>query len=156
MFRERLTARREALFAELVAVEQDVRAGKAGDGKSRKSGLVGELVGVAVLVVVGVLVAVAVRVAVAVLVSVAVGVAVGVLVGVTVLVAKPSRSSPRKVAVSIFCEMPPMSRRSSLKRMGPSPRRLTTSTLHLSPTRARISFTDWQSLGIAPLMRASL
>jgi hypothetical protein len=44
--RERLTARREALFAELVAVEQDVRAGKGGDGKNRRSGLVNELEGV--------------------------------------------------------------------------------------------------------------
>jgi hypothetical protein len=44
--RERLTARREALFAELVAVEQDVRAGKGGDGKNRRNGLVNELEGV--------------------------------------------------------------------------------------------------------------
>ena len=41
-------------------------------------------------------------------------------VGKTVRVTKPSRSRPRSVVVSIFCEMPPMRRRSSLKRIGPS------------------------------------
>ena len=33
------------------------------------------------------------------------------------------------------CEMPPTSRLISLKRLGPLPIRLTTSTVHLSPTR---------------------
>jgi hypothetical protein len=40
--RDRLTARREALFAELVAVEKEARAGKP-DGKTRRAALVGEL-----------------------------------------------------------------------------------------------------------------
>jgi hypothetical protein len=41
--RESLTARREALFAELMAVEQDARAGFRSDGKNRRNGLVTEL-----------------------------------------------------------------------------------------------------------------
>ena len=69
------------------------------------------------------------------------------MLGVTVRVTNPSRSSPRKVVVSIFCEMPPMRCLSSLKRSDPSPSSFTTSTLHLSPTRERISLTARQSLG---------
>src|SRR5437764_14654828 len=87
------------------------------------------------------------------------------MVGVTVRVTKPSRSSPRKVVVSIFCEMPPMRCLSSLKRIEPSPRSFTTSTLHLSPTRERISLTPRQPEGrlasldfidVPPVSRTSL
>src|SRR6266498_3867159 len=69
------------------------------------------------------------------------------MVGVTARVTNPSRSSPRKVVVSIFCEMPPIRCLSSLKRNDPSPSSFTTSTLHLSPTRERTSLTARQSLG---------
>jgi hypothetical protein len=44
--RDRLTARREALFAELVAVEQSGRAGAPGAGPERRRELVGKLEGV--------------------------------------------------------------------------------------------------------------
>src|ERR1700730_17992618 len=58
------------------------------------------------------------------------------MVGKTVRVTSPSRSRPLSVKVSIRCEMLPSPRRSSLKRFDPSPSRVTTSTVHLSPTRA--------------------
>jgi hypothetical protein len=44
--RDRLTARREALFAELVAVEQAARSGAVGAGPERRRELVGKLEGV--------------------------------------------------------------------------------------------------------------
>src|SRR5215510_12526742 len=67
------------------------------------------------------------------------------MVGNTVRVTSPSRSSARSVSVSIRCEMLPSARRSSLNRFGPSPSAETTSTVHLSPTRARTSLTARQS-----------
>ena len=51
------------------------------------------------------------------------------------------------VKVSIRCEMLPSARRTSLKRFGPSPSTVTTSTVHLSPTRASTSLTARQSSG---------
>src|SRR5579864_2601670 len=69
------------------------------------------------------------------------------MVGNTVRVTSPSRSSPRKVSVSMRWEIPPMARRNSLKRNGPSPSRVTTSTDHLSPTRESTSPTARQSAG---------
>src|SRR5437763_14395042 len=65
----------------------------------------------------------------------------------TVRVRRPSRSRPRKVRVSIRCEMPPIERRNSLNRNGPPPSRVTTRTDHLSPTRASTSLTARQSAG---------
>ena len=70
----------------------------------------------------------------------------GGMVGNTVRVTSPSRSSPRRVKVSIRCEMPAIIRLISLKRRGPSPKSMITNTLHLSPTRARIDATARQSL----------
>src|SRR3954464_13053276 len=69
------------------------------------------------------------------------------LVGMILRVTSPSRSSPRKVSVSIRCEMPPISRRSSLKRLVPVPSFVTTRTDHLSPTRDSTSLTARQSAG---------
>src|SRR5687767_4389012 len=57
------------------------------------------------------------------------------MVGVTVRLTSPSRSRLRKVSVSMRCETLGISRRSSLKRRGPSPSVATTSTVHLSPIR---------------------
>src|SRR5687768_12499219 len=57
------------------------------------------------------------------------------MLGVTVRLTSPSRSRLRRVSVSIRCETLGISRRSSLKRRGPSPRVATTSTVHLSPIR---------------------
>src|SRR6185312_7844205 len=71
----------------------------------------------------------------------------GGTVGKTVRVTRPSRSSPRKVSVSMRCEIEPSARRNSLKRLGPAPSVETTSTVHLSPTRARTSLTARQSSG---------
>src|SRR5882757_124694 len=68
------------------------------------------------------------------------------MVGNTVRVTRPSRSSPRSVKVNIRCEMPPIIRFNSLKRRGPPLSSMMTSTLHLSPTRARIEATPRQSL----------
>ena len=58
--------------------------------------------------------------------------------GVTVRFTNPSRSMPLRVKVSIRCEIVPMTRLISLKRRGPSRSAMTISTLHLSPTRARM------------------
>src|ERR1051326_8158557 len=69
------------------------------------------------------------------------------MVGNTVRVTRPSRSRPRRVSVSMRCEMPPIERLSSLKRFGPSPSRVTTSTDHLSPTRPSTSLMARQSAG---------
>src|SRR3569833_1748865 len=66
------------------------------------------------------------------------------MVGKIVRVTSPSRSRPRKVSVSIRCEMKPILRFSSLKRIGPSISILMTSTLHLSPTRASTDATARQ------------
>src|SRR5215208_7716952 len=55
--------------------------------------------------------------------------------GVTVRLTSPSRSRLRSVSVSIRCETLGISRRSSLKRRGPSPSVDTTRTVHLSPIR---------------------
>src|ERR671935_1020325 len=74
------------------------------------------------------------------------------MVGNTVRVTSPSRSSARSVKVSIRCEMLPSARRSSLKRLGPSPSVPTTSTVHLSPTRASTSLTARQSSGWCRLL----
>ena len=52
---------------------------------------------------------------------------------------RPSRSSPRKVTVSIRPVIPSIPRRSSLNRMLPWPSRPITKTDHLSPTRFRTS-----------------
>src|SRR6266446_3314693 len=68
------------------------------------------------------------------------------MVGNTVRVTRPSRSSPRSVRVNIRCEMPPIIRFNSLKRRGPPLSSMMTSTLHLSPTRARIEAMPRQSL----------
>jgi len=62
-----------------------------------------------------------------------------------VRVIRPSRSNPRSVSVSMRCEMPPISRFNSLKRMGRAPKRLTMSTDHLSPIRARTPLMARQS-----------
>src|SRR5260370_10421138 len=77
------------------------------------------------------------------------------MVGNTVRVTRPSRSRPRSVSVSIRCEMLPSARRISLKRFGPSPRTPTTSTVHLSPTRASISPRARQSSGTCRLLGIS-
>src|SRR5215212_529719 len=57
------------------------------------------------------------------------------MLGVTVRLTIPSRSRLRSVSVSMRCETLGISRRSSLKRRGPSPSVATTSTVHLSPIR---------------------
>src|SRR4051794_6259101 len=69
------------------------------------------------------------------------------MVGNMVRVTSPSRSRPRKVSVSIRCEMLPSARRISLKRFGPLPSSLTTRMVHLSPTRDSTSLTARQSSG---------
>src|SRR5712671_1367895 len=69
------------------------------------------------------------------------------MVGNTVRVTSPSRSRPRKVSVSIRCEMLPRARRISLKRFGPLPSSPTTRIVHLSPTRDSTSLTARQSSG---------
>src|SRR5258708_5020660 len=69
------------------------------------------------------------------------------MVGNTVRVPSPSRSRPRKVRVSIRCEMLPSARRISLKRRGPLPSSLTTRMVHLSPTRESTSLTARQPSG---------
>src|SRR5215831_3295744 len=51
--------------------------------------------------------------------------------------------------------MLPSARRSSLNRLGPSPSVLTTSTVHLSPTRASTSLTARQSSGTCRLLGIS-
>ena len=68
------------------------------------------------------------------------------MVGKIVRVTRPSRSNPRKVKVSIRCEMPPTARLISLKRLGPAPSITMMSTLHLSPTRAKQPLTARQSV----------
>src|SRR5215472_3323619 len=77
------------------------------------------------------------------------------MVGKTVRVTRPSRSRHLSVKVSIRCEMLPSARRSSLNRLGPSPSVLTTSTVHLSPTRASTSLTARQSSGTCRLLGIS-
>src|SRR5439155_441535 len=77
------------------------------------------------------------------------------MVGETVRVTSPARSRARNVKVSIRCEMLPSARRSSLKRLGPSPSVLTTSTVHLSPTRASTSLTARQSSATCRLLGIS-
>src|SRR5437588_7821120 len=77
------------------------------------------------------------------------------MVGKTVRVTRPSRSRDLSVKVSIRCEMLPSARRSSLNRFGPSPSVLTTSTVHLSPTRASTSLTARQSSGTCRLLGIS-
>src|SRR5438874_1754040 len=77
------------------------------------------------------------------------------MVAKTVRVTRPSRSSALSVKVSIRCEMLPSARRSSLKRLGPSPSVLTTSTVHLSPTRASTSLTARQSSATCRLLGIS-
>src|SRR5215472_5173114 len=77
------------------------------------------------------------------------------MVGKTVRVTRPSRSRHLSVKVSIRCEMLPSARRSSLNRFGPSPSVLTTSTGHLSPTRASTSLTARQSSGTCRLLGIS-
>src|SRR6516165_591544 len=77
------------------------------------------------------------------------------MVGKTVRVTRPSRSRHLSVNVSIRCEMLPSARRSSLNRFGPSPSVLTTSTVHLSPTRASTSLTARQSSGTCRLLGIS-
>src|SRR5437867_1259571 len=77
------------------------------------------------------------------------------MVAKTVRVTRPSRSSALSVKVSIRCEMLPSPRRSSLNRFGPSPSMLTTSTVHLSPTRARTSLTARQSSATCRLLGIS-
>ncbi|GEM_PF-2198728 len=69
----------------------------------------------------------------------------GGLVGCTVRVIKPSRSRPRSVSASIFCEIPPMARRSPLKRLVSASNCMTIRNDHLSPIRANASVTRWQS-----------
>src|SRR6185312_17262700 len=66
-------------------------------------------------------------------------------------VTSPSRSSARRVNVSMRCEMLPSALRIALKRLGPSPSVDTTSTVHLSPTRERTSLTARQSSGTCRL-----
>src|SRR6516165_4170134 len=77
------------------------------------------------------------------------------MVGKTVRVTRPSRSRHLSVKVNIRCEMLPSARRSSLNRFGPSPSVLTTSTVHLSPTRASTSLTARQSSGTCRLLGIS-
>src|SRR6266568_9634094 len=77
------------------------------------------------------------------------------MVAKTVRVTSPSRSSALSVKVSIRCEMLPSARRSWLKRLGPSPSVLTTSTVHLSPTRASTSLTARQSSATCRLLGIS-
>src|SRR6267143_2093346 len=77
------------------------------------------------------------------------------MVGNTVRVTRPSRSRPRSVNANIRCEMLPSARRISLKRFGPSPSTPTTSTVHLSPTRANISPRARQSSGTCRLLGIS-
>src|SRR5262249_50313025 len=77
------------------------------------------------------------------------------MVGKTVRVTRPSRSRHLSVKVSIRCEMLPSARRSSLNRFGPSPSVLTTSTVHLSPTRASTSLTARQSSATCRLLGIS-
>src|SRR5712672_4404571 len=77
------------------------------------------------------------------------------MVGNTVRVTRPSRSRPRSVNVNIRCEMLPSARRISLKRFGPAPSSPTTSTVHLSPTRARTSLTARQSSATCRLLGIS-
>src|SRR5262249_6510242 len=77
------------------------------------------------------------------------------MVGKTVRVTRPSRSRHLSVKVSIRCEMLPSPRRSSLNRFGPLPSMLTTSTVHLSPTRARTSLTARQSSATCRLLGIS-
>src|SRR5215471_1835436 len=77
------------------------------------------------------------------------------MVASTVRVTRPSRSSARSVKVSMRCEMLPSARRSSLNRLGPSPKTPTTSTVHLSPTRARTSLTARQSSATCRLLGIS-
>src|SRR6476660_7545605 len=55
------------------------------------------------------------------------------MVGVTVRLTSPSRSRLRSVSVSMRCDTLGISRRSSLKRRGPSDSVWTTRTVHLSP-----------------------
>src|SRR3982750_1248024 len=57
------------------------------------------------------------------------------MVGVTARLTSPSRSRLRRVSVSMRCDTLGISRRSSLKRRGPSASVATTSTVHLSPIR---------------------
>src|SRR4029453_4946605 len=71
----------------------------------------------------------------------------GGMVGNTVRVTRPSRSSARRVSVSMRCEIEPKALRSSLKRLGPSPKVQTTSTVHLLPTRASTSLAARQPSG---------
>src|SRR6516225_11517451 len=77
------------------------------------------------------------------------------MVGKTVRVTRPSRSRDLSVKVSIRCEMLPRARRSSLNRLGPSPRVLTTSTVHLSPTCASTALTARQASGTCRLLGIS-
>jgi dihydrofolate reductase len=65
----------------------------------------------------------------------------GGTVGKTVRETSPSRSSRRRVTLSIRCVMPSVRRRSSLKRRGSSSRRQMTMTDHLSPIRSSTSRT---------------
>src|SRR5690242_1840858 len=58
-----------------------------------------------------------------------------------VRVTSPSRSRSRKVSVSMRWEMALIVRRISLKRIGPPSSSSTTSTVHLSPMRAKSSLT---------------
>jgi hypothetical protein len=69
----------------------------------------------------------------------------GGFVGSTVRASRPSRSRLRSARVNMRCEMPASARFRSLKRSGPSPRLTMTSTLHVSPTRVRISRVAGQS-----------
>src|SRR5260370_23617841 len=77
------------------------------------------------------------------------------MVGNTVRVSSPSRSRPRRVKVSIRCEMLPSARRSSLKRFGPSPSVLTTSPVPWSPPRASAPPTARQSSATCRLLGIS-
>jgi len=76
----------------------------------------------------------------------------GGMVGNTVRVTSPSRSNAHNVSVSMRCEMLAIDRRSSLKRVGPSPSMTTTSTLHLSPTRSSTSLTARHTSGTRRLL----
>src|SRR5947209_19620106 len=57
------------------------------------------------------------------------------MLGVTLRLTRPSRARLREVSVGMRCETLGISRRRSLKRRGPSPSVVTTSTVHLSPMR---------------------
>ena len=57
--------------------------------------------------------------------------------GLTRLSTSPSRSRPRSVWVSIFCEVPPTSRRSSPKRFARGSSATTIRTTHFPATRSR-------------------